>query len=127
MNVPEGADYDPRAPWNETENPELPVELEIVESVTRNVVILTDNYILESSKENEDGGVDYVPDFSNTDFKYEYLNKCDNLETALQNVIKLLVKLSIKATPVQKIQIQKAIESISGWTQENIDVYGKNC
>lgn len=55
-NYPPGAEYDPSAPWNQSEIPEKDFEVTCSQCLSRTATVWTNNYIPGAS------GVDYEPD-----------------------------------------------------------------
>lgn len=96
MNVdyPLGAKYDPKAPWNQKENPE--VEIEVCVSVTyhKTFKIKVNDYIITEEGKDEDGDYFCSRDFSNC-----------NLVSAVQNQVDL-----------------SNISERNGWTEDEFEV-----
>lgn len=64
-NYPPGAEHDPNAPWNEISVPEKEFEVTISQTLSKNVIVYTDNYIPDVDYET---GYVYA-DTSETDWK----------------------------------------------------------
>lgn len=73
-NCPIGSDYDPRAPWNQEEQPDQEIEVTISVTLSKTVKINVNDYIV--AEKDEDG---------NLDIDYSI---CD-LESAVKNQIYL--------------------------------------
>ena len=65
-NYPPGAANDPRAPYNQCENPEVEVEVTVSVTLSKNVKVLVTDYEL-IDEEDEDGPYT-VRDFTDTNF-----------------------------------------------------------
>ncbi len=65
-NYPPGAANDPRAPYNQCENPEVEVEVTVSITLSKTVKVLVTDYDLIDNVD-EDGAV-FERDFSNTNF-----------------------------------------------------------
>lgn len=65
-NYPPGAANDPRAPYNQYENPEVEVEVTVSITLSKTVKVLVTDYDLIDDVD-EDGAV-FERDFSNTNF-----------------------------------------------------------
>lgn len=65
-NYPPGAANDPRAPYNQCENPEVEVEVTVSITLSKTVKVLVTDYDLIDDVD-EDGAV-FERDFSNTNF-----------------------------------------------------------
>ena len=65
-NYPPGAANDPRAPYNQYENPEVEVEVTVSVTLSKTVKVLVTDYDIIDDVD-EDGAV-FERDFSNTNF-----------------------------------------------------------
>ena len=91
---PPGAEFDPKAPWNESEDPDpKKVEVAVSTTLSRNTTVYTSDYNIESWEDCDTGdngetihtgGTDY--DFSDTDFKEAYTKEMYTIEEVLNKV-----------------------------------------
>lgn len=73
-----GAEYDHRAPWNETTPDDRLFDCEVMETVSRKVKVATDNYN-EYSERDEDGMYFSELDTNGVDWDEEYTEQYDSL------------------------------------------------
>lgn len=129
---PPGAEYDVNAPYNQVENPEEEFDVTIVETLSKDVTIVTTNYNLEVDCDEE--GCYRNCDTSDTDWKDEYKTQgCTAIETIiavktyLEEVrleqLKDLASCRMLTSEEQKeLRVVKdLIEQCSGWKQEEIE------
>ena len=67
-DYPLGAANDPRAPYNEVENPEVEVELFVWKGIGKRIKVKTKDYRIIDQGVDEDGSYYCERDFSDTDF-----------------------------------------------------------
>lgn len=129
---PPGAEFDPNAPYNQVENPEEEFNVTIVETLSKNVTIVTTNYNLEVDCD-EDGCYRNC-DTSDTSWKDEYKTQgCTAIETIiavktyLEEVrledlkdLSLCRELTISEKKELKV-VKDLIEQCKGWEQEEIE------
>lgn len=127
-----GTEFDPNAPWNEVENPEEEFNVTIVETLSKDVTIVTTNYNLEVDC--DEGGCYRSCDTSDTNWKDEYKKEgCTAIETIiavktyLEEVrLEQLKDLSncrnLTESERKELRVVKdLIEQCSGWKQEEIE------
>jgi len=129
---PPGAEFDPNAPYNQVENPEEEFNVTIVETLSKDVTIVTTNYNLEADYDEE--GYCKSCDTSDTDWKDEYKKQgCTAIETIiavktyLEEVrledlkdLSLCRELTISEKKELKV-VKDLIEQCKGWQQEEIE------
>ena len=122
----------PDAPWNQVENPEEEFNVTIVETLSKDVTIVTTNYNLEVDCD-EDGCYRNC-DTSDTDWKDEYKKEgCTAIETIiavktyleevrLQQLIDLSNCRNLTTEEQKELRVVKdLIEQCSDWKQEEIE------
>lgn len=145
---PPGAEFDPKAPWNEPENLDpKKVEVAVSTTLSRNTTVYTSDYNIESWEDCNIGdngetiytdGIDY--DFSNTDFKKAYTEEMYTIEEvlskvsdyALEQATKCLQRITNKgynkgtdaynAIMRQHDEWIKIHNSSLGWTEDEFEV-----
>ena len=123
-NVPMGAEYDSRAPWNETENYPIERDCEVTETIARKVTLSTTDYVAEEDWDDEFGKC-LSADTSETDWSDEYSNQeC----TALELIAKLkeYVEEDIKNTASNTSkgrELQRLLMACDGWEHVEMEVY----
>ena len=132
-HYPWGAD-NASAPWNQVENPEEEFNVTIVETLSKDVTIHTNNYQFEKDYDEDDNSMKEYVDTSDTDWKDEYKKQgCTAIETLiavkvyLEEVrLKELLDLSrcreLTNSEKKELKVVKdLIEQCSGWKQEEIE------
>lgn len=130
-HYPWGADNE-SAPWNQVENPEEEFNVTIVETLSKNVTIVTTNYNLEEGRD-EDGYYRNC-DTSDTPWKDEYKKQgCTAIETIiavktyLEEVRLPQLKDINRCRPLTESEqkelrvVKDLIEQCSDWKQEEIE------
>lgn len=122
-NLPMGAEYDSRAPWNQVENSEIERDCNVTETITREVTLLTTDYIAEDDW-NDEFGKCISADTSETDWREEYINQ---EYTALELIARLksYVEEDIKNTSPNTgkgRELQRLLSACSGWEQVELEV-----
>lgn len=128
-NYPPGAENDPRAPWNEKNQPLVDVNVAISCTLSKSTTIKTDDYIAEewSDTSNEDGerytigGTDY--DFSESDLKSAY-------EESEWTILEMLTELGNFVRKELEKGVNKSMESYyktllkstEGWAEDECEV-----
>ncbi len=88
---PPGAEFDPRAPWNQTDPDEVEVDIDYSCTLRRSVTVATTDYIPGYVGIGEDGYPEHDPDdFSNTD----WLNEFEAAYRTPQQLIALLREIA---------------------------------
>ena len=144
---PPGAEFDPSAPWNQSDIPEKDFDVTCSQSLSRTAIVTTNNYIPGAS------GVDYEPDdeggycacgwhddddTSDTDWAKEY--ESNGYKTPLQLIQMLREYLekdlrdiqkdmlpndrSFKATKAR--QLKGLIEECNGWADDETEYIVEN-
>ena len=129
---PPGAEYDVNAPYNQVENPEEEFNVTIVETLSKDVTIVTTNYNLEVERD-EDGYYRHC-DTSDTPWKDEYKKQgCTAIETIiavktyleevrLQQLIDISNCRSLTESERKELRVVKdLIGQCSDWKQEEIE------
>ena len=127
-----GTEFDENAPWNQVENPEEEFNVTIVETLSKDVTIVTTNYNLEVDRD-EDGCYRNC-DTSDTDWKDEYKKQgCTAIETIiavktyleevrLKDLIDITHCRNLTESEQKELRVVKdLIEQCSGWEQEEIE------
>ena len=108
---PVGAEYDPKAPWNQKKLPEKEIEVTISVTLSKSVKIKVSDYTITDSGKDEDG--DYFDDV-------DYSN-C-NLKKAVEEQIYLPHQLNI-ACSLPNVHIPPAVkEDFDGWNVDEMEV-----
>lgn len=122
-NVPMGAEYDSRAPWNQVENSEIERDCEVTETITRKITLSTTDYIAEEDWDDEFGKCVSV-DTSDTDWAGEYSNQ-EYTVLELIDKLKAYVEEDIKNTSPNTgkgREQQRLLSACSGWEQVELNV-----
>lgn len=145
---PPGAEFDPKAPWNKSEDTDSKkVEVVVSTTLSRNTTVYTSDYNAESWEDcdiGEEGetiytsGIDY--NFSDTDFKKAYTEEMYTIEEvlskvsnyALEQATKCLQRITNKGykkgTDAYNVIIKQHDEWIKihnsslGWTEDEFEV-----
>ena len=130
-HYPWGAD-NASAPWNQKENPEEKFNVTIVETLSKDVTIVTTNYNLEEGRD-EDGYYRHC-DISDTPWKDEYKTQgCTAIETIiavktyleevrLQQLTDLSNCRSLTESERKELRVVKdLIKQCSDWEQDEIE------
>lgn len=110
---PAGAEYDPSAPWNEVEQPEMDFDIEVHHTLKKRVRVATNNYITEYVEENGDRNVDTAE----TDWSDAFANSHFSIAEMLQ-ILKEYVEsdLAMTGTNTKKgKQLQQLLNDLDGW------------
>lgn len=104
-DYPLGAKNDPRAPWNEEENPEVEIDVTVSVTLSKTVTVKVRDYdIVDNSDET---GKDFYLDFSGT-----------NLLAAVEEQIVLPQDASLYVDVGSNL---KAANDLSGWHVDEIE------
>lgn len=129
-NYPPGVSDDtPGAPWNESYNKPVDVDVCVSTTLSKSTTIKTTDYIAEAWEDCERdeegyvthiGGTDY--DFSECDFRKDY----ENSEWTLPDLLTLLEQYLLEdyrhaQTPRKKV-IENQLKSLRGWTVDELEV-----
>jgi hypothetical protein len=127
-----GTEFDKNSPWNQVENPEEEFNVTIVETLSKDVTIVTTNYNLEADYDEE--GYCRSCDTSDTPWKDEYKKQgCTAIETIiavktyleevrLQQLTDLSNCRNLTESERKELRVVKdLIEQCSGWEQEEIE------
>lgn len=123
VNVPMGAEYDSRAPWNETENYPVERDCEVTETITRKTTLSTTDYIAEEDWD-DDFGKCISADTSETDWEEEYSNQ-EYTVLELIDKLKAYVEEDIKNTSPNTgkgRELQRLLSACNGWEQVELEV-----
>ena len=100
------------APWNDSRNQEQGFEVNVAITMSRDVIICTDNYRV---------GDDNEPNTDNTDWRKEYENKC----YAIPDLLKIYLKKDIESNKGNKSKehrLNELLEACQGWNVEELEV-----
>ena len=106
-NYPLGADNDPRAPWNEEENPEVEIEVNVNLTLSKVVKVKVKDYDIIDEGVDEDGNSYADLDFSDT-----------NLLAAVEEQIVLPQDAALYVDIGSNL---KAANDLSGWKVKEIE------
>ena len=131
-NYPEGAENDPKAPYNIHESKLSPIKVEVAVSqslskiITIEITDYNEEYYEDGERDengniNTVGGIEY--DFSNTDFNKEYSEQEYSIPELLVTLQKYLSN-DIKSCkdPNKKRKLTKLLESSMGWILDESEV-----
>lgn len=127
---PPGAEYDPNAPYNQSDNDPVDVEVTISQTLSRNATIAVTDYTEEHWEDWETGdegeiihtkGTDY--DFSESDLKEAYKSQEYDVPELLY-ILKSLLDKEINNTldEKEKKRLSKIRECCKGWTVDEYEV-----
>ena len=106
-DYPLGAANDPRAPWNEEENPEVEIDVTVNVTLSKTVKVKVKDYDVVDEGVDEDGNYFCERDFSDT-----------NLLAAVEEQVILPQDASLY---VDIGTSQKAADDLSGWHVDEIE------
>lgn len=112
-NCPIGSDYDPKAPWNQEEQPEHEIEVTISVTLSKTVKICVDDYIV--AEKDEDGNLDI--DYSTC-----------NLESAVKEQIYLpqeagkLIQEGLDANVIISANYGDIANDLKDWDVDDFEV-----
>lgn len=129
---PPGTEFDKNYPWNQVENPEEKFNVTIVETLSKDVTVVTTNYNLEEGRD-EDGYYRHC-DTSDTPWKDEYKKQgCTAIETIiavktyleevrLKDLIDITHCRNLTESERKELRVVKdLIKQCSDWEQEEIE------
>lgn len=117
---PPGAEFDPRAPWNEVEYPEKEIEVTVSVTLSKTVKVLVNDYNVEEDADEDGRYLSY--DFSECD-----LNKAVEEQVILpQNLAEFTERifnkdLNLKAAGMPKY-LKDAVEDCKDWCVDEMEV-----
>lgn len=103
------------APWNYRGNQEQGFEVNVAITMSRDVIICTDNYRV---------GDDNEPNTDNTDWRKEYENKCYAIPDLLKE-LEIYLKKDIESNKGNKSKehrLNELLEACQGWNVEELEV-----
>ena len=137
---PAGSEFDPSAPWNEPVIPEKEFEVTCSQSLSKNVIVYTDNYIPGASgvdyESDDEGGYTAVgwhdpDDTSDTNWAKEYknghytplelINKFKEYLMKQWDILKDAEEANDARTKQKKREIKHLIEECEGWTEDETE------
>lgn len=117
---PPGAEFDPRAPYNQVDLPEKEIEVIISVTLSKTVKVMVNDYEVEEDADEDGRCLSY--DFSECD-----LNKAVEDQVVLpQNLAEFTERmfnhdLNLKAAGMPRY-LKEAIEDCKGWTVDEMEV-----
>lgn len=117
---PPGAEFDPRAPWNEVEYPDKEIEVTISVTLSKTVKVMVDDYEVEEDADEDGRYLSY--DFSNCD-----LHKAVEDQVVLpQNLAEFTERmfdhdLNLKAAGMPRY-LKEAIKDCKDWSVDEIEI-----
>lgn len=116
---PPGAEFDPNAPWNQEETPEMDFNVTIQQCLSKSVVVTTNNYVRTITKEMDDMG-GFVEDFidtDNTDWSDAYHDSDHYTPLQLIGRFKDFLTLELQRMPEvkNKAYYEHLIEECDNW------------
>lgn len=112
---PPGAEFDPRAPWNQYENPEEGFEVTVSQSLSKNTTVFTSDYSLEIDYD-EDGGYRNI---DTTDTPWKDIYEEDN-HTPLQLIG--FLKRVLEGEQITERLKKQLIEECDGWCVDDYEI-----
>ena len=106
-DYPDGAKYDPRAPWNQEENPEVQIDVTVSVTLSKTVKVKVKDYEIVAEGLDEDGDYYCDRDFTDT-----------NLVAAVEEQIILPQDASLYVDIGTNL---KAANDLSGWHVDEIE------
>jgi hypothetical protein len=118
---PPGAEFDPRAPWNQYENPEEEFEVTISQSLSKNTTVFTSDYSLEIDYD-EDGGYRNI-DTTETKWKDVYEDEYHTPEQLIR-LFKTFLKENMDKGIIfrSKVFMNSLIEECDGWCVDDYEI-----
>lgn len=113
---PPGAEFDPRAPWNEQEVPERRFDVCISQTLSKSTRVTTNDYIPEVDQ--DEGGVYKLTDTSDTDWKKAYNNEHYTPLGLIQEFKEMLEK----NTPIPETRRKHLIDECMNWIEDDLEV-----
>lgn len=108
-NYPLGAASDSRAPWNQVDNSEVDVDVEVSITLSKVVRIRTCNYVKHYYGRDEDG-------FPDVDFEYDDLANDVLEQVYLPHELSSEIKQKASLPP----PLMRALDDADGWKLEEI-------
>ena len=114
---PPGAEFDPRAPWNQVDPPEENFNVTVSQSLSRKAVVCTDNYIPIEDEE------EWYPDTSDTNWNEEYKNG-HYTPLDLIKILKEVLQSNLENGIVYKKPYitEQIIRDCEGWIEDDYEV-----
>lgn len=120
-NYPMGADT-PDAPWNARDNDEVPFDVCVTQTLTKNDTVMSTNY--EEYTTREDGMVDVNYDTSDIDWEDEWMSQAYGIPFLLKELEKYVSKElksmceDNRGTKSRRRFLKDILSACQGWTLE---------
>jgi hypothetical protein len=112
---PMGAEFDPNAPWNESEPDEVTRDCSVWTAVTKTMSIPTTNYV---AYDPYDG-----PDLSDVNWGDEFETRCRDIPEILHDLCELVRKYApVRVSKAEARYIRELLEDADGWETDEIHV-----
>ena len=113
---PAGAEFDPRAPWNEVEPEEITRNCDVWTAVRKTMSIPTTNYVSYDPLDD--------PDTSDVDWGDEFAVRCRDIPEILKELCELVRKYApvTLASKRELRYIKELLEDAEGWETEETHV-----
>lgn len=115
-NVPMGAEYDSRAPWNQVENSEIERDCEVTETITRKVTLSTTDYVSEDDWDDNMGKCTY-DNTSDTDWLEEYSKLIAKLKSYVEKDIR-----NASLNTSRERELKRLLSACCDWEQVELEV-----
>lgn len=131
-NYPAGAEFDPNAPWNQSEPKDMEFDVTCSQSLSKTVTVITNNYIPGAEGVDwdvDDEGQPYAtpwydgPDTSDTNWADEYHANDYHNPLQLLQLFEEVLKKNLEKGIVFKSPgfTQRLIKECQGWTEDEIE------
>ena len=121
---PPGAEFDPRAPWNEQEVPERQFDVCISQTLSKSTRVTTDDYVPGVDPDEDGYGYHDYSDTSDTDwweaYKNEHLTPLQLIEEFKDFLTKHLPDPIIDVKGFRRFK--HLIDECEGWTEDETEV-----
>lgn len=120
-NLPLGAEYDPRAPYNQPDNEDIELPLNVTAKLCADVTVWTSDafYVCD---EDEDGR-SCVLETCNVDVESEFTSQHYTPEELLKELKKVCeVALSSEKEPSKRTHLKNLIDECGLWVDDGLDV-----
>lgn len=118
---PPGAEFDPRAPWNEQEIPERRFDVCISQTLIKNTKVTTNDYVPIVDQDDEGRHHDYS-DTSDTDWEEAYKNEHLTPLQLIDEFKGFLTKHLPDPDTKEFRRFKHLIDECEGWTEDETEV-----
>lgn len=121
---PPGAEFDPNAPYNQSEPDDRAFECEVTETISRTVDVYTNKYTVYEERDEDMGFGYYSIETDYVDWNEEYDNQYSSLPELLKDLKGFIVKhVDVnKLNWAQRKEMERLLEQCDGWELVERDI-----